>query len=280
MKKLILGLVLVMMLTEIAAAQACTVRTYFSSPTEYSDIRAIIIQAIDNAKLSLDIALRSFTDDQLGDAVVRAAQRGVSVRVILGSGQDRVPGGEYAKLTAADVDVIIIGTRELLNHRFAVIDGRTVITGSYDWTDYPKESVYDHVSFISCSDTARGFTAQFYRIWRGLAVERGPIAGEPAPLSEAEQVIIHSVDPAGKCINLINISSAPVDISGWSLSDLEGSYIFPTDTIISPDEPYEVCIDTYNPTYDPQGLFLNDDHDEVLLITPDGKIIDERIWGD
>ena len=51
MKKLIFAFVLVMVLAEIAAAQACTVHTYFSSPAGYSDIKAIIIRAIDDAEL-------------------------------------------------------------------------------------------------------------------------------------------------------------------------------------------------------------------------------------
>ena len=92
-------------------------------------------------------------------------------------------------------------------------------------------------------------------------------------------MVIHSVAPAGECIQLLDISSAPVDISGWRLSDLEGSYAFPSGTIISPNDPYTVCIDTYNPSHDSHGLYLNDEKDEVFLITSNGVIVDERVWG-
>ncbi|HHR85383.1 MAG TPA: hypothetical protein ENL23_03430 [Candidatus Acetothermia bacterium] len=283
MRNMILGLALVMILAGSAVAQTCTVRTYFGSPTESETIKVAIIQAIDGARTSLDMALHSFTDDQLGGAVVRAARRGVNVRVILGSGQDKILGGEYSKLVAAGAEVVVVGSQALFTHRFAVVDEEMVITGSYDWSDYSNKSRYDDVLFISCpagTSTAQEFTAEFEQLWEKLGAETGTIVTQLSLASGVQSVVIHSVDPAGECIQLLDVSSAPIDISGWRLSDLEGSYSFPPDTIISPDDPYEVCIDTYNPTYDPQGLFLNDEHDEVFLITPDGRIIDERVWGD
>ncbi len=283
MKTLILGLALVVVLAGITVGQTCTVQTYFGSPTENQTIKPAIIQAIDEAGTSLDIALHSFTDDQLGDAVVRAARRGVSVRAILGAGQDKVLGGECDKLVAANVQVVIVGSEVLFSDRFVVIDKRTVITGSYDWSDYSDKSRYDDVLFISCpagSNTAQQFAAEFEQLWQVLSAETGTVVSEPTLSSDVQSVVIHSVDPAGECIQLLDISSAPIDISGWRLSDLEGSYAFPQDTVLKPNEPYKVCIDTYNPTHDPHGLYLNDDDDEVFLITPDGRIIDERVWGD
>jgi len=283
MRKLMLSLAIVVMVAGSAVAQTCSVHTYFGSPTESGTIKAVIMQAIDGARTSLDIALHSFTDDQLGDVVARAARRGVNVRVILSAGQDDVLGGEYDKLVAANIEVVVVGARVLFNHRFTVIDERIVIIGSYDWSDYSNESRYDDLLYISCpagSSTAQQFTAEFERLWQKLSAETGTIVTQPSLASGVQSVLIHSVDPAGECIQILDVSSAPIDISGWRLSDLEGSYSFPAETIISPDDPYEICIDTYNPTYDPQGLFLNDDHDEVFLITPDGRIIDERVWGD
>jgi len=283
MRKLMLAAALVAMMAGSAVAQTCSVHTYFGSPTESGTIKAVIIQAIDGARTSLDIALHSFTDDQLGDVVARAAQRGVSVRVILSAGQDDVLGGEYDKLVAANIEVVVVGAQVLFNHRFAVIDERIVIIGSYDWSDYSNESRYDDVLYISCpagSSTAQQFTAEFCRLWQKLSAETGTIVTQPSLASGVQSVVIHSVDPAGECIQILDVSSAVIDICGWRLSDLEGSYTFPAETIISPDDPYEICIDTYNPTRDPQGVYLNDDYDQVFLITPDGRIIDERVWGD
>ena len=47
--------------------------------------------------------------------------RGVSVRVTLDAGQDKVLGGEYDKLVAAGAEVVVVGAQGLFNHRFAVV---------------------------------------------------------------------------------------------------------------------------------------------------------------
>ncbi|MCK4392269.1 lamin tail domain-containing protein [Candidatus Bipolaricaulota bacterium] len=285
-RKLFLIAIVVLMAGGGVVAQTCSVQSYFVSPDVDGVIETAIIQAIDGARKSLDIALFSFTDDQLGDAVVRATRRGVSVRVILGAGQDKVFGGEYEKLVSANIPVAIANTPGFFHHKFAVIDGNLLITGSYDWSDSADKENYENVVFISCPLGTAGqtaseqYTREFDRLWEKLRVETGNTSGEPVLSAAVHPVIIYIVDPAGECIELLNVSTTPVDIGGWRLSDLEGSYSFPPDTLINPDEPYQVCIDTYNPTYDPEGLYLNDEHDEVFLITPEGTIIDERIWGE
>ena len=178
MNKLVLGLAVVMVLTGTAVVQACTVWTYFGSPTASETIKTEIIKAIDGARTSVSIALHSFTDDQFGDAVVRAARRGVIVRVILGAGQDKMIGGEYDKLLAANAEVAVVGTQSLFNDRFAVIDDQMVITGSYDWSDYSNNSRYDNVLFISClegNSTAQKFTAEFEQLWEKLSAETGTV---------------------------------------------------------------------------------------------------------
>jgi len=285
-RKLFLSAIVVLMVGSTVVAQPCSVQSYFVSPDVDGVIETAIIQAINKARKSLDIALFSLTDDQLGDAVVRATRRGVSVRVILGAGQDKVLGSEYGKLVSANIPVAIANTTGFFHHKFAIIDGNLVITGSYDWSDSADKENYENAVFIYCPVLTAGqtppeqYTREFNRLWEELRAVTRSTFGGPVLLAAVHPVIIYIVDPAGECIELLNVSTIAVDIKGWRLSDLEGSYAFPPDTLINPDEPYQVCIDTYNPTLDPEGLYLNDEHDEVFLITPEGTIIDERIWGE
>ena len=284
MRKLILIVVFVLITGGVVAAQTCSIKSYFVSPDVDGVIETAIIQAIDGARKSLDIALFSFTDDQLGDAVVRAARRGITVRVILGVDQDKMFGGEYEKLVSTGIPVVVAGHPGLFHHKFALIDGTLVITGSYDWVDTADKDNYENVVFIYCSAPTANLTVperysmEFNRLWEELSSVAESTFGEPAFSAAVHPVIIHAVDRINECIELLNVSTVPVDIGGWSISDLEGSYSFPPDTLLNPDEPYSVCIDTYNPTLDGQGLYLHDEEDELFLITPEGEIIDEVVW--
>lgn len=274
-----------MLLTALGvAAQTCTERCYFASPDAPGSVKAVAIDTLNRARKSLDIAMGSFTDDQLGNAVVQASRRGVAVRVLLGQGQDIVSGGEYQKLVSAGIPVIVAKTTGLFHHKFAVIDGNLVITGSYDWTETAGEGNYENIVLIHCpvltatKTVPELYAQEFNRLWEKLGRIKGTTPEEATSPLGVSRVIIHEVDRLGECIQLLNVSSAPVDLAGWSISDLEGSYTFPAETLILPNEPYEVCIDTYNPTHDTQKLYLGDLHDEVFLVTPEGKIVDEVVW--
>lgn len=283
-RRVFAGVFLVLAVGGAALAQSCSVDCYFVTPEVDGVIETAIINAIGQAQKTLDIALFSFTDDQLGNAVVQAHRRGVSVRVLLSGGQDRVLGGEHGKLSNANVAVAVAQGRGYFHHSFAIIDGQLVITGSYDWSDAADQHNYENVVFISCpvltasQTVAERYRSEFGRLWAefggGLATPAQPSADNFDVLA----IIIDGVDRIGECIQLLNISIATIDLAGWTISDLEGTYTFPAETLVHPDDPYPVCIDTYNPTNDPQGLHLDDVHDEVFLATPEGKIVDEVVW--
>lgn len=278
------GLAIILGIVFALAGQACDVQTFFVSPQSATSAHAAIVQAIDLSTETLDIALPSFTGDVLGQAVIRAFRRGVSVRVILASGQENEIGSQYLKLLEAQIPVIEAPRAAPFHHRFAVIDGAIVVTGSYEWTDPESVRRYDSVLMIDCTgstasslSTASAFLATFDSLWAEFLAAQ-PDAALDLVGGVLIPVIIHNVDLVEQCIELLNFSPSPIDIAGWALADLEGEYVFPEETLLLPDDPYMICIETFNPGYDFLALYLDPERDEVFLITPDGGIVDEVIW--
>ncbi len=278
------GFAIIVNLMFALAGQACDVQSYFVSPQSATSAHAAIVRAIDRATGTLDIALPSFTSDVLGQAVVRAFRRGLSVRVILASGQENEIGSEYTTLLDARVPVIQAPRTAPFHHRFAVLDGAIVVTGSYEWLDPGSVLRYDTVLIIDCTDstdgsssTASSFLETFNSLWAEFLAAQPDTAlnlvgGTLVP------IVIHNVDLTEQCIELLNLSPSPIDIEGWALADLEGEYVFPEETLLLPDDPYMICIDAFNPEYDLLALYLDPDRDEVFLVTPDGEIVAEVIW--
>jgi len=75
-----------------------------------------------------------FTLDALADALIRAAERGVDVKVLIEAESAGWKGSEHEKLIAHGVDVKLDSNPDLMHHKVMVIDGRIVVTGSYNWT--------------------------------------------------------------------------------------------------------------------------------------------------
>jgi len=261
--------------SELQQTVSCQVQAFFVSPSVDGVIKRVLLALIDEASTTIDVALYSFTDNDLGDALVAAYRRGVQVRIILDDGQEEARGGEYIKLTDAGMCVYVEHVEGLMHHKFMVIDGRLVVTGSYNWSAAADDSNFENIVVLECPELASVFTQEFERICTLVGCECG---GPPPPPPPSCPFAIYRVDPVAEVIAVQNMSSSPQDLGGWVISDGEGSYMFPYGTIVQPGEVFEVGIDTYNPSGYTRGLYLNNRSDEVFLYTPTGKLCDMKSW--
>ena len=140
----------------------CYVEALFVSPAVDGVIEARIIEEISGAQQQLLIALYSFTDDELGAAVISAHRRGVDVYVLMDDGQDSdSQGREWGKLVAAGIPVAVEHATGLLHHKFAVIDRQVVVTGSYNWSDSADDRNFENIVVIDCPEIAQQFADEF-----------------------------------------------------------------------------------------------------------------------
>lgn len=129
------------------------------SPQAYNDSHlARVVELIDGASRSIDIAMYSYGDTAIRDALARAVARGVSVRFIYdGAGADRKSpaGTTSAKLEELGADVRYVN--KIMRHKFAIFDGPredteqaytgTLITGSANWS-YSAATKYDENTVV------------------------------------------------------------------------------------------------------------------------------------
>lgn len=137
-----------------------------------------IEREIEKSKKEILVAMYSFTSSQLAWALVRARKRGVEVRVILDPSQveSRFSKVEFLKKRGIKVKVdlfhLIESGRRLekypskMHHKFAVIDGKVVITGSYNWTAYAERyNDEDCLVFTDAEELAKLYIKKFFKLW-------------------------------------------------------------------------------------------------------------------
>ncbi|KIC86366.1 MULTISPECIES: phospholipase D family protein [Pantoea] len=97
---------------------------------------ALVLGVIDRAKAEIRLAGYSFTSPDVATALVRAKARGVDVRVVLDekANQNRKSQVAINVLTARDIPVRLNGRYAALHDKFIIADGRTVETGSVNYT--------------------------------------------------------------------------------------------------------------------------------------------------
>jgi len=125
-----------------------------------------IIRQIDNAQDYIDIAMYSFTYQPISEAVVRARNRGVKVRILMDKGQSQ---GKYSKYKyLLDNGIAVIQDRHvgIMHNKIAIIDGRILFTGSYNWSKSAEERNQENLlEFIDEEEIIKIYQERLDYLW-------------------------------------------------------------------------------------------------------------------
>jgi phosphatidylserine/phosphatidylglycerophosphate/cardiolipin synthase-like enzyme len=120
---------------------------------------------IRGAKDRIYVAIYPFTSDRLAEALIEARRRGVDVRVVMERREADGTGSEYPRLLGAGVEVRLDANPGLMHHKFMVIDGEIVVTGSYNWSAAAEERNDENLVVIRDREVAGAYEREFERIW-------------------------------------------------------------------------------------------------------------------
>ncbi|MCS7234297.1 MAG: phospholipase D family protein [Synergistetes bacterium] len=120
-----------------------------------------IIELIDMAQESIDLAMYTFTNSKIAWALVKAYERGVKIRILL-DGQEAQ--NKYSKglfLKKRGIFVVYDRMPGLMHNKFCVIDNKIVITGSYNWTATAEEKNEENLIVIYDLNIANAYKKRF-----------------------------------------------------------------------------------------------------------------------
>jgi len=125
---------------------------------------AAVTQLIDAAHASVRLAGYQFTSEPVAQALIRAHGRGRDVQLVVdrSSGRSR----HVAELRAAGVVVFIDSRHHIFHDKFVVVDGATVETGSFNYTDSAERSNAENCIVIR----SVGVAGQYAKNWSEHAV--------------------------------------------------------------------------------------------------------------
>jgi len=124
-----------------------------------------IADAIDNARLSVDVAIYELNLWSIRDALIAAHRRGVRVRVVAES--DSFDYEEFGDLK--DAGIAVLGDRRegLMHNKFIIIDGQEVWTGSVNYTTTDMYFNNNNLLYIRSEDLAANYTQEFEEMFLG-----------------------------------------------------------------------------------------------------------------
>jgi cardiolipin hydrolase len=120
---------------------------------------------IDRAARSIDVCVFALSDDRLAAALLQAHRRDVRVRILTDDDKTTDRGADADRLQAAGIALRTDRSEHHMHHKFAIFDGTTVATGSYNWTR--SASLYNQETLLVATDPrlVRPMMAEFERLW-------------------------------------------------------------------------------------------------------------------
>lgn len=137
---------------------------YFTEPhskAERADYRggidSALAKAIDHTRASLDIAVFDLDNPTIADAILAAHRRDVAVRIVTDDEHGlHNEDSDLPRLREAGVPIIDDGRSALMHNKFMILDGRTVWTGSMNYT---INGAYRHNNNVFALDDAQAVAA-------------------------------------------------------------------------------------------------------------------------
>lgn len=129
----------------------------------------LFVQLIQRAQQSLDVAIFDIDEPSAVDALIAAAKKGVRVRIMTDSDNLYTRNGElrphFQALQAAGVAFKGDERSGLMHHKFVIMDGAHVLTGSLNLTPYSLYRDNNNALRVSSPELAQNYQAEFNRMF-------------------------------------------------------------------------------------------------------------------
>lgn len=146
------------------------VSAYFSPNRGADDV---VIGFIDGCTTFCDVAVYSFTHNEIADALLRAHRRGVTIRVLIDAVQSANAYSDDESLEAAGIAVRRDTQAGAMHNKFLIGDsrdgGRAVLTGSFNFTANAAERNAENFVIVRLQYAADAYREEFERIWEANA---------------------------------------------------------------------------------------------------------------
>jgi mitochondrial cardiolipin hydrolase len=127
-----------------------------------------ILGELGKTRKTADICVFTITDDRITSAILAAHVRKIRIRIITDNDKQYDAGSDIERLRGAGIALRVDESEHHMHHKFAVLDGATLLNGSYNWTR--NAATFNEENLVVTSDAAlvATFIRQFEAMWQQL----------------------------------------------------------------------------------------------------------------
>lgn len=155
-----------------------------------------VIAYLNSAKRTMEISIFTITNNRLADALRRAKDRGVAVRVISDDANLEMLGSDVRALQDYGIPIKVdADLKSHMHNKFVLIDDNVLMTGSFNWTVQAVKKNQENLAVVEDPVLVGLFKQEFEKLW----LQFNP----PLPKAEAPVVTISTETSAEAGIAII-----------------------------------------------------------------------------
>jgi cardiolipin hydrolase len=145
----------------------CKFVHFSTDPKTESPLRRLV-QILNSSKKSLDVCLWVFSLEILANVCINLHKNNVCVRIVVDSREDETTKSQISRLVKEGIEVRF-GPRMtnygMFHHKFAVVDKKTLMTGSFNWTRSAIWKSFENVLITSDQVLVSSYVEKFNQYW-------------------------------------------------------------------------------------------------------------------
>ena len=146
-----------------------------------------LVKMMDKATKTLDVADYDFDLANVVDAMVRAKQRGVQVRMVtdsdtLNNVKNKPVQDAFARLKQANIPFYGDERSPIMHNKFTVVDNKLISTGSMNYTDGDAYHLNNNLIIINNAQLAQNYTTEFEKMFVKKTFGPNKAKGVPNPV--------------------------------------------------------------------------------------------------
>ncbi|MBV7339966.1 hypothetical protein KFU94_69510 [Chloroflexi bacterium TSY] len=151
------------------------VENYFS-PEKEMELVNVIARTVVRAQEEILFMAFSFTNEEIGEAMLGRADAGVQIRGLFESAGSSTESSYYPIMSAAGLDNVQVyqdANPYIMHHKVIIVDRETVVFGSFNFSANANRKNDENIIIIHHEAFAQEFVDEFERLWDAAVVHRG-----------------------------------------------------------------------------------------------------------
>lgn len=138
----------------------------FFSPGE--DCYRAIVGEIGMARQRVDVCVFTISDNRISDSLIAQHRRGIRMRILTDNEKLNDLGSDIEMLAKAGLEIKVDRTDAHMHHKFAIVDGTTLINGSYNWTKSAADFNEENILVTREKSLVQQYQKEFDQLWERM----------------------------------------------------------------------------------------------------------------